>query len=128
MAMIATMLRRSLHRHWQNTCQAFRIDKPTNGATTNPAMTTPVPGVESQETSKSASSAFGAGVTGGMRYTKWCSPGTGCFQETVSRTLTTGFNPHNTTDAVRRMKGDHARRIRPAPSGSEDSLMGGSPG
>ena len=91
-------------------------------------MTTPVPGVASQETSKSASSALGAVVTGGMRYTRWCRPGTGCFQETVSSALATGFNPHSTTDAVRRMKGDHARRIRPAPSASGDSWMGGSPG
>ena len=100
-------------------------DKPKSGPAIRPAKNAPVPGVESQEISNSAGSAYSLGTTGGVRITCMCSPGTGCFHETRSSTLVTDGIPHSTTRTASRRNGDQASRILPAPRLSADFLGGG---
>ena len=113
MHMMAATLRRIRQQQRTNTLRVLFKDRPNSGPLISPARNAAVPGVAIHEKSNRADSANGLAVTGGMRITSRCRPGTGGFQDVRSRTRATGGAPHNTTSALTIRNGDQARRYRP---------------
>src|ERR1017187_4475302 len=88
--MMATRLRLRLRKVRKRISNVRLNDRPSSGPAIRPAMKVPVPGVESQEMSNMAGSAYDLRTAGGCRIPGRWSPGSGCFQEKESRNLVTG--------------------------------------
>src|ERR1022692_4810741 len=65
--MMAIRLRRRLRNTRKKTSSVRLNDRPSSGPAIRPAMNVPVPGVESQEISNRAGSAYSLSTTGGNR-------------------------------------------------------------
>src|ERR1035441_2503777 len=102
MHMMAATLRRIRQQQRTKTVRVCLRERPSSGPLIKPARNAAVPGVAIHEKSNRADSANGLAVTGGMRITSRCRPGTGGFQEVRSSNLATGGAPHNTTSALDR--------------------------